>query len=102
MPLGFEASSSFSFLVLLCSVLHILIRFPGGVLQDKDRKLIVGSCLCSHVPSEKKKKENSQGMSFLSEPLFEGQEDRNALGSQAENFKRNLLKCNITNIWRDF
>lgn len=51
---------------------------------------------------QKKKKENSQGMSFLSEPLFEGQEDRNALDSQAENFKRNLLKCNITNIWRDF
>lgn len=38
---------------------------------------------------KKKKKKDSQGMSFRSEPLFKGQEERNALGSQAENFKRN-------------
>lgn len=89
--MGFEVSFSFPFLVLLFSVLYILISFPGGVLQDKDKKLILGSCLSSHAPSgrKKKKKKDSQGMSFRSEPLFKGQEERNALGSQAENFKRN-------------
>lgn len=86
--MGFKASFSFPFLVLLCPVSHVAISFPGGVLQDEDKKqLILGSCLSSHFPSEKKKK--LLRSEFLSEPLFGGLENRNALGSQAGNFKRN-------------
>lgn len=57
LPLGFKVSFSFPFLECLSLVLHILISFPGGVLQDEDKKqLILGSCLSSHFPSEKKPK----------------------------------------------
>lgn len=75
--------------MLLCPVLHVVISFPGGVLQDEDKKqLIPGSCLSSRFPSEKKEKKLPR-TEFLSEPLFEGLENRNAMGSQAGNLKRN-------------
>lgn len=74
--------------MLLCPVLHVVISFPGGVLQDEDKKQLIPAVVCLHIFPQKRRKKLPR-TEFLCEPLFEGLENRNAMGSQAGNLKRN-------------
>lgn len=56
----------------------------------KIRNSLSQAVVCLHIfPQKRRKKKKLLRTEFLSEPLFEGLGNRNALGSQGGNFKRN-------------
>lgn len=69
----------------------------------KIRRSLSKAVVCLHIFPQKKKKElDFQGLTFLSEPLFERLEDRNARTVKQGTLKGIHPKCSKTNICRDF